>query len=180
MHQLKFVGIDLAKSVFQIANQDQRGKITFNRKLSRAKLIEWLQKSPACEVIMESCGTSNYWARLAQRYGHQARQLPANAVRPFRRGNKNDANDAVAIIEAAKRPDILDVPIKSVAQIGLQAVHNIRQRLIGNRTQLLNQIRALCAEHGLITRKSPGALLAASTGCRGRHRYRDRCRHWPW
>ena len=110
---------------------------------------------------MESCGTSNYWARLAERCGHTARQLPASAVKPFRRGNKNDANDAIAILEADQRPDIIPVPIKTVEQLELQATHNVRQRLMGARTALLNQTRSFCAEHGLITGKGPGALLRA-------------------
>lgn len=159
--KLKRASIDLAKSVFQIAGQDEHRKVLFNRQISRAKLILWLQKLAPTEIVMESCGASNYWARLAQRCGHSVRQLPANAVKPFCRGNKNDANDAVAILEAAQRPDIIAVPIKSVQQIELQAVHNIRQRLVGNRTRLLNQTRAFCAEHGLITQRSPGALLKA-------------------
>ena len=159
--QHKLVSIDLAKSVFQIAANDSQGKVAFNRRISRAKLIQWIQNTAPTQIVMESCGTSNYWARLAQRCGHTARQLPANAVKPFRRGNKNDPNDAVAILEAAKRPDIIAVPIKSVEQLELQAIHNIRQRLVGSRTALLNQTRALCAEHGLITRRSPGALLRA-------------------
>jgi transposase len=158
---LKLTSIDLAKTVFQIAALDSEGKVAFNRQISRARLIVWLQNCPPMQIVMESCGTSNYWARLAQRCGHTARQLPANAVKPYRRGNKNDANDAIAILEAAQRPDIIPVPVKTVEQIELQAIHNIRQRLVGARTALLNQIRSLCAEHGLITRRSPGALMRA-------------------
>ena len=134
--------IDLAKTVFQIAAEDCAGKIVFNRQISRAKLILWLQSTPPMVIVMESCSTSNYWARLAERCGHTARQLPASAVKPFRRGNKNDANDAIAILEADKRPDIIPVPIKTVEQLALQAIHNIRQRLVGSRTALLNQTRS--------------------------------------
>jgi len=102
---LKRASIDLAKTVFQIAAYDSKGKIAFNRQISRPKLKLWLQNTPPMEIVMESCGTSNYWARLAERCGHTARQLPASAVKPFRRGNKNDANDAIAILEADQRPE---------------------------------------------------------------------------
>jgi len=139
---LKLAAIDLAKTVFQIGAFDCQGRVAFNRQISRAKLKLWLQNLPPMEVVMESCGTSNYWARLAERCGHTARQLPASAVKPFRRGNKNDANDAIAILEADKRPDIIPVPVKTVEQLALQAIHNIRQRLVGSRTALLNQTRS--------------------------------------
>lgn len=158
---LKLAAIDLAKTVFQIGAFDCQGRVAFNRQTSRAKLKLWLQNLPPMEVVMESCSTSNYWARMAQRCGHTVRQLPANAVKPYRRGNKNDANDVVAILEAAQRPDIIPVPVKAVAQVENQAIHNIRSRLVGSRTALLNQIRSLCAEHGLITRKGAGALQRA-------------------
>ena len=158
---LKLTSIDLAKTVFQIAGHDSQDQVAFNRQISRAKLKLWLQNTPPMQIAMESCGTSNYWSRMAQRCGHTVRQLPANAVKPYRRGNKNDANDAIAILEAAQRRDIIDVPVKTVAQLELQAIHNIRQRLVGSRTALLNQTRSLCAEHGLITRKGPGALIRA-------------------
>jgi len=157
----KLVSIDLAKTVFQIGAHDSQGQVAFNRQISRAKLTQWLVNLPPTEIVMESCSTSNYWARLALRCGHSVRQLPANAVKPYRRGNKNDANDVIALLEAAQRPDIIAVPVKTVEQIELQAIHNIRQRLVGARTALLNQTRSLCAEHGLITRKGPGALLRA-------------------
>ena len=128
---IKLTAIDLAKTIFQIAALDLQGKVLFNRQISRAKLTEWLMNLPPTEIVMESCSTSNYWARLAERCGHTVRQLPANAVKPYRRGNKNDANDVIAILEAAQRPDIIAVPVKTVEQLELQAIHNIRSRLVG-------------------------------------------------
>jgi len=110
---------------------------------------------------MEACYSSHYWAREFERYGHQVKLIPAQHVKPFTRGNKTDANDAVAIIEASLRPNLRLVPVKPIHQQDIQNLHRIRERLVGNRTALTNQTRGLLSEYGIVSpRGKKGFLLA--------------------
>jgi len=126
----KIVGIDLAKNVFQVCALNQAGKVLFNKKLTRKRFPEFIQKLEKTTLAMEACGSANYWARKFQSMGHDVYLIPAQHVKPFVQGNKNDRNDSQAICEAALRPKVHFVPIKTVEQQDLQMLHRIRQRYI--------------------------------------------------
>lgn len=151
---IKLLSIDLAKNVFQICAINQAGKPIINKKVTRKKLVETVIQLNPKKIVMESCYTANYWGREFQSYQFEVGTIPAQFVKPFVRGNKNDCNDAKAIAEAALRPDMRFVPIKTIEQQDLQALHRIRERHIRNRTALLNQIRGLLSEYGIAVGKS--------------------------
>ncbi len=144
------VGVDLAKNVIQISVVSSRGKELVNRSLTRRKFAEFLGKQQPALVAFEACATSHYWARTAQRYGHVARIIPAKAVAPFRQGHKTDSNDALAVAEAARRPNIKDAPMKTVDQQGLQAIQRSRDLLVQESTALSNHMRGLLMEFGVV------------------------------
>ena len=150
MNKNTVISIDLAKNVFQICILDKHGKQKTNKRLSRAKLLAYIAQQSPATIAMEACYSSHYWAREFTALGHTARLIPAQHVKPFVRGNKNDANDALAIAEAAFRPNIRPVPIKSIYQQDIQSYHRIRERLIGSRTALSNQTRGLLSEYGVV------------------------------
>ena len=159
MKHCKRLSIDLAKDVFQICGLSSNNKILFNRKTSRAKLlIEVLNCKPDM-IIMESCYSATYWGRLFESHGFSVKLVPAQHVKPFVKGNKNDKNDALAIIEASMRPNIHFVPIKTIEQQDIQCFHRVRSRLIANRTSLTNQIRGLLADYGVIFTKGHRKIL---------------------
>jgi transposase len=147
------LGIDLAKNVFQLHGIDSTGKVTMQRKLSRTKLLEFIVKLPPCLIGMEACGGSNYFARKFIEYGHTVKLMSPQFVKPYVKSNKNDRNDAEAICEAVTRPNMRFVAIKSIVQQDLQSLHRIRSNLIQSRTALVNQIRGLLAEYGVIIPK---------------------------
>lgn len=154
MTQYKMIGIDLAKTVFQVCALNKVGKVVFNKRMSRKKLPVFVQQLPTCTIAMEACGSANYWARRFIQMGHSVRLIPAQHVKAFvKTQNKNDANDAVAICEAALRPNIHAVPVKSIEQQDLQMLHRVRQRLVSQRTALANQIRAYLRENGIVVPK---------------------------
>lgn len=150
MNNIKRLGIDLAKNVFQICAVDKNFKVLFNRKLTRKKLLEFLTTLPPTNIYMEACYSAHYWGRTCNEKGHHAALIPAQHVKPFVRGNKTDANDALAIVEASSRPGIRFVPIKNIHQQEIMAIHRIRERLIKNRTSLTNQVRGLLSDFGII------------------------------
>jgi transposase len=150
MSEIKLVGIDLAKNVFQVHAVDGRGAAQVRKTLTRAKLMSFLAQLPACTVAMEACAGAHYWGRRIAALGHQVRLLPPQYVKPFVKGNKTDRNDAEAICEAALRPNMRFVPLKSEEQQALMAAQGARELLIGQRTQLVNQIRGRLAEFGII------------------------------
>lgn len=150
MIQHNLIAIDLAKNVFQVCGMNTRQKVTFNRQLRRPELAAFMQKQPPLEVAMEACYSSHYWGRCFEAMGHTVTLLPAQHVAPFVRGNKSDHNDALAIAEAARRPNIRPVAIKSVEQQDIQALHRLRERYISQRTGLINQTRGLLSEYGIV------------------------------
>jgi transposase len=119
----RLVSIDLAKNVFQVCVLNEHGKLVSNKRVSRAKLRTTLAQMAPATVVMESCYSANYWGREFEQMGHTVKLVPAQHVKPFVRGSKNDANDALAIAEAAGRPKIRFVPVKSVAQQDIQLLH---------------------------------------------------------
>ncbi|MBY0415069.1 MAG: IS110 family transposase [Bdellovibrionales bacterium] len=147
------LGVDLAKNVFQLHGIDSTGKVTMQRKISRTKLLEFMVKLPPCLIGMEACGGSNYFARKFIEYGHTVKLMSPQFVKPYVKGNKNDCNDAEAICEAVTRPNMRFVSAKSIEQQDLQSLHRIRSNLIQSRTALVNQIRGLLAEYGIIISK---------------------------
>jgi transposase len=147
---ISMLGIDIAKNTFQLHGADCTGKAALKKRLPRHKLAAYAATLPACTIVMESCGGANYWARVFQRSGHTVKLISPQFVKPFVKTNKNDANDAHAIVEAASRPSMNFVPIKQVEQQDVQSIHRIRTRVVKGRTALINEIRGLCLEYGVI------------------------------
>lgn len=144
------IGIDLAKNVFQICGVNQAGKSVFNKQVRRQKVLETVLRYPNAIIAMEACSGSNYWGRLFQSHGFEAKLIPPQHVKPFVKGNKNDRNDAFAITEAAMRPDMIFVPPRSIEQTDLIQVHRVRERHVKARTALINQIRGFLNEFGIV------------------------------
>jgi transposase len=144
------IGIDLAKSVFQVHGVDARGKAVLRKQLKRKEVRPFFAQLPPCLVGMEACGSAHYWARELQQFGHDARLIAPQFVKPYVRSNKNDAADAAAIAEAVSRPEMRFVPIKTAPAQALLAVHRARQGFIKQRTAQGNQIRGLLAEFGIV------------------------------
>jgi transposase len=147
------LGIDLAKNVFCLHGCDANGKAVLRKQLSRGRLLSFLANLPPCLVAMEACGGAHYWAREIEKLDHQVRLIVPKFVKPYVRANKNDASDAEAICEAASRPSMRFVAIKSAAQQDIQAIHRVRQQLVKSRTGLANQVHGLLAEHGIVFRR---------------------------
>lgn len=150
MSKVTLITVDLAKDVFQAAGFNDRLSSAFNKRLKRREITEFMAQQPLCEVVMEACYSSHYWGRCFQEMGHTVRLLPAQHVTPFVRGNKSDHNDTVAIAEASRRPNIIDVPLKSVAQQDIQCLHRMRELCVSRRTGLMNQTRGLLSEYGIV------------------------------
>lgn len=158
MNNHTVIGIDLAKTVFQVAVM-KNGKLAANKQVKRASLHSLMANRAPSVVAMEACYSSHYWAREFERFGHTVKLIPAQHVKPFTRGNKTDANDALAIIEASLRPNLRFVPVKTTDQQDIQNLHRIRERLVRNRTGLTNQTRGLLAEYGFVSRPGKKGFL---------------------
>lgn len=150
MEEITIVGVDLAKSVFQIHAANAEGRVINRNRLPRARFLCFMSQIKPCVVAMEACATSHYWARELTALGHNVRLIPPIYVKPFVKRQKNDANDAEAIVEAAMRPSMRTVPVKSPEQQGLAMLFRTRELLLTQKTQLVNALRAHLAEHGVI------------------------------
>jgi transposase len=148
-----FIGIDLSKSVFQIHGATAHGGTVLTRKVGRGEFAEVMATLPAARVGMEACASSHYWARRIEELGHEVRLINPAFVKPYVKSQKNDAHDAAAICEALSRPTMRFVPRKSLLQQDLQALHRVRSRLVKERTALVNQIRGLLGEYGIVVAK---------------------------
>ncbi|MFT5140500.1 MAG: transposase [Rhodothermales bacterium] len=148
--KIKLLGIDLAKNVFQLCALNQANKVIFNRSVRRARFRTTIAQLDPTIIAMESCSSAHYWGRAIETMGHKVLLIPAQHVTPFVRGGKSDARDALAICEAAQRPDLHPVPIKSIEQQDIQLLHRLRQRQVQHSTALANQIRSLGREYGVI------------------------------
>lgn len=144
------LGIDLAKNVFQLHGVDAHGKRVLEKRLLREELMNFIANIPACVIIMEACSSAQYWARQFRKLGHEVKLISPQYVTPFVKRHKNDKNDAAAIVEAGTRPSMNFVPTKSIEQQDIQGLHRIRSRLVAERTGLVNQIRGLLAEYGIV------------------------------
>ena len=162
MSEITRVGVDLAKQVIQVHAVDSAGKLVTNRQLSRDKFLSWCAQLPVgCVVAMEACAGAHHWARKLIAMGLNAKVIAAHLVAPYRlqgKGGKNDANDAAAVCEAASRPNMRFVPVKTTIQQGLLCVHRLREGLKQERTACINRIRGMLAEFGLVVSKSPEKL----------------------
>ena len=158
MSEITTVGLDLAKSVFHVVCCDRRGKVIHRKKLPRHQVRNFFAQLAPCLVGMEACSTSHYWARELTKLGHEVKQIPTQHVKAFRRGNKNDYNDGLAIAEAVVRPEMRFVATKTEAQQDLQSLSRYRQSLIRSRTGESNRIRALLSEHGVSVSRGLTAL----------------------
>lgn len=150
---VKTIGIDLAKAIFQIHGVNEHGKCLFNKQLKRAQMISFFANLPPCLVGMEACSSAHYWARKLQGLGHTVKLMAPQFVKPYVKTNKNDAADAEAICEAVSRPNMRFVPMKSSEQLAVLALHRARQGFVKARTAQANQLRGLLAEHGIIIPK---------------------------
>jgi error-prone DNA polymerase len=156
---ITMIGLDIAKSVFQLHAIDATGKVQLRRKLRRGEVIAFFEQQPRCTVVLEACGAAHHWARVLGGLGHEVKLIAPEAVRPFvKRGSKNDAADAAAICAAASRPDVKFVPIKSLEQQGILALHSARTLLVKQQTMLANAMRGLAAEFGLVVPKGMSKL----------------------
>lgn len=149
MH-IKRIGLDLAKYVFEVHGVDTQDEIVLRKTLRRDAVAQFFAELEPCVVGMEACCGSHYWARVLTDLGHEVRLISPQFVKPYVKSNKNDRNDAEAICEAIGRPSMRFVPPKSAEQLEIQAVHRIRQRVVANRTRLVNQVRGLLGEHGVV------------------------------
>ncbi len=147
------IGIDLAKHSFSLHGVDGRGKLVFRKTLVRAKLMPFLAQQPPCLIGMEACSGAHHWGRELTKLGHRVGIMASRFVAPYRKGGKNDGNDAEAICEAVARPGMRFVPVKSAEQQAVMCLHRVRQGLIKERTAMINQLRGLLSEFGLIMPK---------------------------
>ena len=158
------VGVDLAKRVIQVHAVDEGGRVLTSKAVARDKFLAWCARLPAgCMVAMEASSSAHHWARKLVALGLDTRIISAQLVTPYRQqgaSGKNDANDAAAICEAASRPHMHFVPVKSIEQQGMLCVHRLREGLKEDRTACINRIRGLLAEFGLVFAQSPSALRA--------------------
>jgi hypothetical protein len=155
------IGIDIGKNSFHIVGHDQRGAIVLRQKWSRGQVEARLANLPPCLIGMEACVGAHHLSRKLQMLGHDARLMPAKYVRPYSKGQKNDFRDAEAIAEAVQRPTMKFVATKTADQLDLQALHRVRGRLVGQRTGVINQIRAFLPEGA-----SPCGKARSTAGCR--------------
>jgi transposase len=158
------IGIDIGKNSFHLVVQDRRGAIVLRQKWSRGQVEARLANLPRCLIGMEACVGAHHLSRKLQALGHQARLMPAKYVRPYSKGQKNDFRDAEAIAEAVQRPTMKFVATKTADQLDLQALHRVRERLVSQRTGIINQIRAFLLERGIAVRQGLRFLRAELPG----------------
>src|SRR5256884_76155 len=150
VEEITTVGIDLAKNVFSVHAVGSQGEVVVRRTLSRAKLSELIAQLPPCLIGMEACSGAHEWARRFAASGHTVKLMAAKFVVPYRKSGKNDGNDAEAICEAVTRPSMRFVPVKSLEQQALLAIHRVRQGFVVERTAIINRLRGLLCEFGVV------------------------------
>lgn len=158
MTEVSTIGLDLAKLVFQVHGADASGAVVFRKTLRRAKVLEFFRDLPRCVVAMEACGGAHHWAREIGRLGHEVRLIPLIYVKPFVKHQKNDASDAEVICEAAQRPTMRFVAVKSESAQARAAIFRARDLLVRQRTQLINAVRGQLTEYGLVAAKGTANL----------------------
>jgi transposase len=164
--QITTIGLDLAKSIFQVHGVDAAGQAVVRKSLRRSQMLPFFAKLPPCLVGIEACGTSHHWARELIKLGHEVRLMPPAYVKPYVKRGKTDAADAEAVCEAVTRPTMRFVPVKSPEQQAALSMHRTRDLLVKQRTQLINMIRGLLAEFGDDISKGLERALGAAGGNR--------------
>src|SRR5213076_1447122 len=144
------LGIDLGKNSCSVAGLDGTGRVVLRRRLTRESVVRLAGTLPACVVAMEACCGAHHLGRVLRKQGHEVRLMPPEYVQPYVKAQKNDERDAEAIAEAATRPTMRFVDLKSEEQLDMQSLHRARSRLVGERTALINQLRAVLLERGII------------------------------
>jgi transposase len=152
--QISVVGIDLAKRLFPIVGMDNTGRVVLRKRLTRGDLRSYIAQLSPVVIGMEACGGAHYWARQFRAHGHTVKLIAPQFVKPYVKSNKNDPADAEAICEAVTRPTMRFVPIKEIDQQDLQALHRARERVVKARTALVNEIRGLLGEYGIVLPQS--------------------------
>ena len=158
------IGIDIGKNSFHVVGLDERGAIVLRQKWSRGQVETRFANMPPCLIGMEACVGAHHLSRRLKALGHDARLMPAKYVRPYSKGQKNDFRDAEAIAEAVQRPTMKFVATKTADQLDLQALHRVRERLVSQRTGIINQIRAFLLERGIAVRQGLRFLRAELPG----------------
>ena len=153
------IGIDLAKSVFQVHGVDEQGKVVLKKQLKRTHMLPFFANLPPCLIGMEACGGAHYWARKLEQLGHTVKLMAPQFVKPYVKTNKHDAADAEAICEAVSRPSMRFVPVKTGEQQAVLSLHRARQGFVKARTAQGNQIRGLLAEFGIVIPQGIGSIF---------------------
>jgi transposase len=151
---IEILGVDIAKNVFQLHGVNGKGRVVLKRRVMRDQLLEVLAQINRCTVVVEACTGAFYWARKFEALGHQVKIISPQYVKPFVRRQKNDSNDAEAIVAAARQPHTPLVPKKTLEQQDIQALHRARQRMVNHRTAVVSQIRGLLLDRGFAMAKS--------------------------
>ena len=160
MSEVSMIGIDLSKSSFQLHGARADGSVAFRKTLSRGRLLGFLARQPGCVVAMEACGGAHHWGREIGKLGHEVRLVPPVYVKPFVKRQKNDAADAQAICEAASRPTMRFVAVKTADQQGRGMLFRVRDLLVRQRTQAINALRGHLAEFGVVAPQGPAHVRA--------------------
>lgn len=163
MSEVNTIGLDLAKNVFQAHGADASGAVVFRRKFRRNQILTFLATRPTCTVAMEACASSHYWAREITRLGHAVRLIAPAYFKPFAKRQKNDVADAEAICEAAQRPAMRFVGVKSEEKQAAGIVFRTRDLLVRQRTQAINAIRGHLAEFDMVAAKGPFHVIKLTT-----------------
>ena len=158
MQEVTTIGLDLAKHVFQAHGASASGAVLFRKKLRREKVLSFFAEQPRCRVAMEACASAHYWGRTIGELGHEVRLIPPAYVKPFVKRQKNDMADAEAICEAAQRPTMRFVAVKSEAKQAAAVIFRARDLLVGQRTQIINALRGHLGEFGLIAPQGPSNI----------------------
>src|SRR2546427_1912674 len=162
--EMSVLGIDIAKHVLHAVGMENTGKIVLRKRLSRHDLTPFLAKLPPVRIGIEACGGAHDWARRFREHGHEVKRMAPQFVKPYVKSNKNDSRDAEGIAEAVTRPTMRFVPIKDVDQQDIQALHRVRERLIGERTALVNEVHGLMQEYGIVMPKGVAKFRQAVVG----------------
>ena len=160
MKQVSTIGLDLAKTVFQVHGVDEQGEVLIRRALRRDRVVAFFAKLPACLIGMEACATAHHWARELRQLGHTVKLIPPAYAKAYVRRNKNDPADAAAICEAVSRPSMRFVPVKTEQQQAAAGIHKVREMLLKQRTMLMNHLRGLMAEFGIVVGEGPQHIPA--------------------
>ena len=172
--QITTVGLDLAKNVFHIVGLNREGREVLKKRLTRAQVLKYFVNTPRCVIAMEACASAHHFARELRKLGHETKLIPPQYVKAYVRGQKNDTNDARAIGEAARVPTMRSVAVKTVEQQDLQALARMREGVLRSRTALVNRLRGLLGEYGIVRSQGLGTMRrrAARTARRCLQRFK--------